>query len=61
MRPKICPHCGAYLDPGEKCDCQDVAATPQHEYEPAGADRTGPDNQNHNYYNAEKEIRNERN
>lgn len=18
---KICPHCGAHLDPGEKCDC----------------------------------------
>lgn len=20
---KTCPHCGATLDPGEKCDCQD--------------------------------------
>lgn len=20
---RICPHCGAYLDPGEPCDCQD--------------------------------------
>ena len=19
----ICPNCGAYLDPGERCDCQD--------------------------------------
>lgn len=19
----ICPHCGAHLDPGERCDCQD--------------------------------------
>lgn len=18
----VCPHCGAYLDPGERCDCQ---------------------------------------
>lgn len=18
-----CPHCGAHLDPGERCDCQD--------------------------------------
>ena len=21
MYYKICPHCGAHLDPGEKCDC----------------------------------------
>lgn len=21
---KICPECGAHLDPGEKCDCLDV-------------------------------------
>lgn len=20
---KICPECGAHLDPGEKCDCQE--------------------------------------
>lgn len=20
---KVCPYCGANLDPGEKCDCQD--------------------------------------
>ncbi len=20
---KTCPYCGAHLDPGEKCDCQD--------------------------------------
>ena len=19
-----CPHCGCYLDPGERCDCQDI-------------------------------------
>lgn len=19
---KVCPHCGAHLDPGEVCDCQ---------------------------------------
>lgn len=19
---KVCPYCGAHLDPGEKCDCQ---------------------------------------
>lgn len=23
MYYKICPHCGAHLDPGERCDCQD--------------------------------------
>lgn len=21
---KICPYCGAYLDPGERCDCGDI-------------------------------------
>lgn len=20
---RICPDCGSYLDPGERCDCQD--------------------------------------
>ena len=20
---KVCPHCGAHLDPGEPCDCED--------------------------------------
>ena len=23
MMNYICEHCGAYLDPGEKCDCMD--------------------------------------
>lgn len=23
MRNYICPDCGAYLDPGEACDCRD--------------------------------------
>lgn len=23
MGYKICPYCGAHLDPGERCDCQD--------------------------------------
>ena len=22
---KTCPECGAHLDPGEKCDCQEEA------------------------------------
>lgn len=22
MQERICPYCGAHLDPGEKCDCQ---------------------------------------
>ena len=21
---RTCPHCGAHLDPGEACDCQDT-------------------------------------
>lgn len=25
----ICPHCGAYLDPDEKCDCQKQKASPE--------------------------------
>lgn len=23
---EICPECGAHLDPGEKCDCDDMSA-----------------------------------
>lgn len=26
MRNYICPDCGAYLDPGEVCDCKEKAA-----------------------------------
>ena len=25
---KTCPHCGAHLDPGEKCDCRDKRENP---------------------------------
>ena len=25
---KCCPNCGAALDPGERCDCQDKKAAP---------------------------------
>lgn len=24
MRFRICPDCGSSLDPGERCDCQDI-------------------------------------
>lgn len=24
---KICPHCGAHLDPGEVCDCRETKKT----------------------------------
>lgn len=27
MYYKTCPHCGAHLDPGEKCDCRDKRET----------------------------------
>lgn len=27
MYYKICEYCGAYLDPGEKCDCKKAAAS----------------------------------
>ena len=26
MRNYICSHCGAYLDPGENCDCEEIEA-----------------------------------
>ena len=25
---RTCPHCGANLDPGERCDCQDKEKAP---------------------------------
>lgn len=25
---RTCPHCGAHLDPGERCDCQDKKTAP---------------------------------
>lgn len=35
MGYKICPYCGAHLDPGEPCDCQDEEiATSQQEKGP---------------------------
>lgn len=44
MGYKICPYCGAYLDPGEQCDCREEdIAVPQDEKEPAGSRRTGPE------------------
>ena len=30
---RICPDCGATLDPGERCDCQDEARAQSEEYE----------------------------
>lgn len=28
MQCKQCPLCGAYLDPGERCDCKEKEAAP---------------------------------
>lgn len=42
-----CPHCGANLDPGEKCDCGDAADAVSHHDRrsdpayPLGADAAG--------------------
>ena len=30
---KICPRCGANLDPGEQCDCEETAAREREEAE----------------------------
>lgn len=27
MYGRVCPDCGAYLDPGEKCDCREKEET----------------------------------
>ncbi len=26
---KVCPHCGAHLDPGEQCDCLEIKGAAQ--------------------------------
>lgn len=41
----VCPHCGAYLDPGEKCDCmQEIkpAAAEDPEHMKRGSHEEGP-------------------
>lgn len=38
---KICPNCGAALDPGEVCDCQKEAAPDATNIESGEADQTG--------------------
>ena len=34
MGYKICPYCGAHLDPDERCDCRDEVATSQEKSPP---------------------------
>lgn len=29
-----CPHCGCSLDPGERCDCEDIADPEVQQYHP---------------------------
>lgn len=36
MGYKTCPYCGAHLDPGETCDCQDEIAMSQREEQSKG-------------------------
>ena len=41
----VCPHCGAYLDPGEKCDCmQEIKPAAARDPEPMkrGSHEEGP-------------------
>ncbi len=51
MRCKICPYCGANLDPGEKCDCQDNTVTLQQESKNSGNYQT-----DQSKYNQKEEI-----
>lgn len=37
---RTCPHCGAHLDPGERCDCQQTVEYPVFH---GGTDKTGHD------------------
>lgn len=32
---KTCPDCGAHLDSGERCDCQDEVTKPDTHYQPS--------------------------
>lgn len=40
MGYKVCPYCGAYLDPDEKCDCREKIATSQQENESVRSNQT---------------------
>ena len=55
MGYKICPHCGAYPDPGEKCDCQDDAAALQQGRSSRGH-QPDPDEHNQINHNKKEEI-----
>lgn len=47
MGYRICPYCGASLDPGERCDCQDEVATSQQETGAHGTGQADQDKHNH--------------
>lgn len=55
---RICPDCGAYLDPGEKCDCQSENQNeePPSELEPLKA--AHKKNLTYQSYNTRKEMSN---
>ena len=37
----ICPHCGAFLDPGERCDCEtETKEEPKKAYKQRADERT---------------------
>lgn len=36
----VCPHCGANLDPGERCDCKEQQSERQQAAEKAKEDKT---------------------
>lgn len=55
MGYKVCPYCGANLDPDEKCDCREEAAVPQ---QGNAAGRRGGRVQENNRKDSEKEENN---
>ena len=45
---RICPHCGSYLDPGERCDCSIEKAAPVMRTPEAAKEKV------HHYFNQKK-------
>lgn len=59
MGYKICPYCGAALDPGEKCDCREeaeaIGAAAAQQEGAASMSRTGSENRTYQQDNKKRE------